>query len=210
MNHKSLHDAAVERITALVTAHFRDRPEYTVLSQMHWCPLRDFPNRCYLFDVAVVEGSVLADAGSDGAVFGPDLHPITVIDVVGRKDFEEEFYDKPDDLLLTSVLDYCLFDPSAIFLRPQLYAARKRNGGDWILRASTDGVFFSSTGFRLDIDGPDVQLRPSGTARVEEDLHRCRKLLARTSNEQAADGLRRKVYWIEEKLAADPRLAGNG
>ena len=203
----SPHDAAVDRIAALVSAHFLDRPGFTVLSRVRWRPLRDHPDRCYLFDVIVVEGSPAAEAGASGAEFGPELRPTTVIDVVDRQGFEEEYYDKPDDLLLTSVCDYCLIDPTATVMLPQLYAAHRRDGGGWRIIPSSDGVFFTSAGFRLDVDGSAVRLRPCGPVRIEEKLYRYRKSLGRAINRAvdqatAVNHLQEKVRRLEHELAA--------
>jgi hypothetical protein len=209
MNDAEQHDRTASALASALRSLLAPAGEWSVLSRARWQPLEGFPDCVYIFDVMIVESEAKLDLDASRGCLGPDVLPTTIIDVIRRDDWEEEFYDKPDILYQSGVYEYCLWDPTAERLRPPLHALRRRDSGYRNTRTSTKGVFFSTTGFRLDIDGADFTVSRCSQACEEEELFIAERLLdaalKRAEQERSAvDSLTAKV----ERLRAE--LGGSG
>ncbi|HVL13506.1 MAG TPA: hypothetical protein VM529_13145 [Gemmata sp.] len=205
VNNAEQHDRAVDSLTATLRAFFAASQTWNVLSHARWQPLSDFPSECYTFDAIIVPAGVKLEWDAARNCFGPDMQPITVIDVVRKDDIEAEFYDKPDLLIQSGVYEYCLRDPTAEALRPPFQAWRLRESALRPIATCSRGVLFSGAGFRMDVRGWEIELSPCGEPRVEEELFTCQRLLdearGRGQREQGAiDGLTAKVESLRAQL----------
>jgi hypothetical protein len=199
------HDRAVQSLTEAFRAFFASAQAWTVLPSARWQPLPDFPNCVYSFDVLLVPSEANLEWDAARNCFGPGVQPVTVFDIIRKEDYEEEFYDKPDILLQAGVSEYCLWDPTARWLRPPFQAWRIRESALRPVRTCSRGVFFSIAGFRLEARGTEVELTPCGEHRVEEELFTCQRLLdearSRAAGEEGRiDGLFAKVDRLRAQL----------
>jgi hypothetical protein len=194
MTRSEQHDATVDRLFEAIRTAPSLRPSYHALKGVTWAPDTDFPKHEYLFDIVLthgspsftVEGGITRLTGRNGVT--------TVIDIIDDG-YEPEFYDKPSSLFQSSTTEYVLYDPSGEIMRPSLQVVRKQD--DWFQpsRAAKDGVFFSTTGIRLDVRGSEFTLSRSGRPWVEEDLLKCRKVFEKNPN----PALAKKIGELEER-----------
>jgi hypothetical protein len=199
------HDATVGALAAALRALLTTSERAAVASNARWQPLADSPNVVYTFDLLTLDRDAEPAWDEPRGCLGSGVQPVTIIDVVCRDGWEEEFYDKPDALALAGVHEYCLWDPSAEVLRPPLQAARLSESAFRPVRTCNQGTFFSDAGFRLTVRGADFTVTPCGRASVEEELFTCRRLLdaalRRADREQnEVDGLTAKVTRLQAKL----------
>ncbi len=130
-----------------------------------------------------------------------------MIDIVRRDDYEREFYDKPADIFETTIGEYCLVDPTRVFMRPALEAYRRTDGVFRRVRTSADAIFFSKCGFVLDVRTAEITVRPCGRATIEEKLFKFRRSLEqaekrRDESETEVTGLRKAIAGLEDRLTA--------
>jgi hypothetical protein len=177
MNDAIQHDQTASVLASGLRFLFAPAGEWSVLSRVRWQPLEGFPNCVYTFDVMIVPAEAKFDLDAGRGCLGPDMLPTTIIDIIRQDSWEEEFYDKPDILCLAGMYEYCLWDPTAERLRPPLDAVRRRDSGYRKTRTAASGVFFSATGFRLDVEGSNFTIGSCSQTYEEEELFIAERLL---------------------------------
>jgi hypothetical protein len=206
MNAIEQHNQVVDSLTMAFREFFAPAGAWTVLSGVRWQPLADFPDRCYAFDAMILPSDAKLEWDESRNCFGPETRPCTVFDIVGKHNYDYDVYiDKGDDLCLAGVLEYWVWDPTAEQLRPPFRAWRMRESALCPLRSCFEGVFFSATGFRMDVRDSTVALRACGKIHIEEELLICERLLAKSRSnadheQQTINGLTAKTHELRARL----------
>jgi len=207
-NTKMIHDETVNNLHQGLVAVLQAGSEYTVHTRINWQPNEDFPNEVYTFDIAIASSDSAVHVENGQLYLSPRACVVTVIDVVTKDDYETEFYDKPDTLVLSCVDEYCIFDPTAEVLRPPFQAYRKVEAVWQIRRSTKHGVFFSVCRFRLEVSGTFLAVSECGCPMDEEDLFDCQNrlefaLARKEPNQKEIVGLTTKIKRLEARILGE-------
>jgi hypothetical protein len=164
------HDAVVEKLAADLRALLATDKDRVVLTRVRCQLLDGFPTCLTTFDVAVLNAEPRWLVTTDGPVLEPDGAPVVGINVVTADSLEADTIRTPNVLARTAVSDYVLFDPSGGVMRPVFQAFWNGHGELNRSWPGLKGVFFSGSGFRLDVVGGELVASRCGSRLIEEEL----------------------------------------
>lgn len=182
-----------ERIAESVRAlRYRGQP-FPVYANVRWIHNEDFPDCPMECGVLASTSEVTWLVGTSHAkplldTVGPAEF---IINVVGRNTWRKalgaDFYNAVD----ANVREYIVFDPSGIFLRPQLMCWRKIwDGPHSLTAASTYGTVCTGEGVRFDVDGTELKVSRSKLPARDE---RIAVLKARLRNTEPTGAMHRRL-----------------
>ena len=197
------HDEAVERLRCELEKFNGRHRKFQILSNVRWAAVDGFPECAPIFDVLVFDADRPAKLLPDGTAIGWSPSAIAAFDVIDRdQGYEEEYYDKPDNLILSGLQQYVLWDPSGEVMRPSLMIGEKWDGGWRTISTASSGVLFSILGCRLDFSPDDVVASPCGSRWSEIKLFNLIRVRESKLQDPAAlEKLDRKIQELKAKLS---------
>ncbi len=153
------HNKADSAISAGLVAHFVDRPNMRVLTNLnlHYHPV---DRGAYVSpDEMIVEGGSELDELKSYVIGEDGPRPLVTIEVLSKRSYQQQDLSaKPQIYAFTGVLEYILVDVPGEFMAERLLLKRLQPDGTWRDHRDADGGVTSMLGFRITIE-PNNELR---------------------------------------------------